>query len=63
MKGVEVDEPVNIMERYLYGINVRLDAIIDMLSSAISVYANQNNVAITRNEIMIEKPKRTRSKK
>lgn len=42
----ELEMPVNIEEKYLYGINVRLNIIIDMLSNLLEVYANQNNVAI-----------------
>ena len=42
----KLEEPVNIEEKYLYGINIRLNIIIDMLSSLLEVYVNQNNVAI-----------------
>lgn len=38
-------DPVNITEAYLYGINIRLNILIEMLSSLIEVYANQNNIA------------------
>jgi hypothetical protein len=56
-----LDIPLNATEKYLYGINVRLDAIIHMLSSMIEVYANQNNVAVTQNEVKDEvKIKRTK---
>lgn len=38
-------DPVNITEAYLYGINIRLNILIEMISSLIEVYANQNNIA------------------
>lgn len=65
----DMDEPLNAEERYLHGVNTRLNIIIEMLSSIISVIAHQNNVAITENkeiEVKIEeevKPKRTRTTK
>lgn len=62
MKPSEIDEPVNVMERYFYGINVRLNIIINMLSSLIEAYAKQNNIATTNNKTTIKKPKKTQSK-
>ena len=57
-----LDEPMNPVERYLYGINIKLDAIVDMLSSLIEVYANQNDITIEEVKVKetIVKPKRTR---
>ena len=63
MSNVKLDEPVSIIEKYLYGINIRLDAIVSMLSSLIETYAKQNNVAITNNKVEVKTPKKTRSKK
>lgn len=55
MKRIEeVEQPLNANERFLYAVVVRLDAIIDMMSSMVEVYANQNNMAITNNEIKEE---------
>lgn len=59
----KIDEPLNTTERYLYGINIRLDAIVNMLSSLIETYAHQNNIATTSNEVEVKTPKKTRSKK
>lgn len=71
----DMDEPLNAEERYLHGVNTRLNIIIEMLSSIISVIAHQNNVAVTENKVVetkletIEeiveevKPKRTRTTK
>jgi len=57
-----LDEPMNPVERYLYGINIKLDAFVDMLSSLIEVYANQNDITIEEVKVKetIVKPKRTR---
>jgi hypothetical protein len=50
----KIDAPLNASERYLYGINIRLDAIIHMLSTFIEAYAKQNNIATTDNQIKEE---------
>ena len=42
-----LDEPMNVNERYLYNINLRLNILIDMMSSFLKVYAEQNNMAVT----------------
>lgn len=50
----KIDEPLNIQERYLYGINVRLNILIEMLSSFLDVYAKKNQIATTSNEVVEE---------
>lgn len=50
----KLDEPLNIEERYLYGINVRLNILIEMLSSFLDVYAKQNQIATTSNKVVEE---------
>ena len=50
----KIDEPLNIQERYLYGINVRLNILIEMLSSFLDVYAKQNQIATTSNKVVEE---------
>ena len=50
----DMDEPLNAEERYLHGVNIRLNIIIEMLSSIVSFIAHQNNVAITENKDEIE---------
>ena len=73
MKKLNLDEPLNQNERYMYAMAVRLDAICDMLSSIVEYIASVNAVPVTSNEIktseevsvqeeVIEKPKRTRKK-
>lgn len=47
----DLDKPVNITERYMYAIAVRLDAIIEMLSSFIQHYAEQNKIALTSHKV------------
>ena len=69
----DMDEPLNAEERYLHGVNTRLNIIIEMLSSIIGFIANQNNVAVTENKVVedveIEEveeviiPKKRRTKK
>ena len=54
----ELDKPVNINERYLYEINIRLNVIINMLSSIIETYANQNNIAVTNNVVEVKQTPR-----
>jgi len=49
-----LDQPLNIEERYLYGINVRLNILIEMLSSFLDVYAKKNQIATTSNEVVEE---------
>lgn len=58
-----IDKPLNATERYLYGINIRLDAIIDMLSGLVEVYAKQNNMATTSNVVVEKTPTRNSRKK
>ena len=48
----DMDEPLNAEERYLHGVNTRLNIIIEMLSSIISVIAHQNNIAVTENKVV-----------
>ncbi len=54
----DLQPPVNIQEQYLYGINQRLEALINMMSSFIEVYADKNKIAITNNTVIKKPPKR-----
>lgn len=47
-----LEQPLNAEERYLYEINVRLNILIEMFSSFLDVYAKQNQVATTSNEVV-----------
>jgi len=47
----KLPQPINVGEHYLYGICIRLDALIHMMSNFIEVYAQQNNMATTSNQI------------
>jgi uncharacterized protein YrrD len=58
----KLEIPMNTQERYLHGINIRLDAIIAMMSSFIEVYAKQNELATTSNEV-VEEIKEVKTKK
>lgn len=67
----DIDKPLNVNERYLYSINMRLNILIEMMSSFLEVYAAQNKVATVNNKVVekkavksktveqnVEKPKR-----
>lgn len=58
----KLEIPLNATERGLYAVAIRLDALIHMMSTFMEVYANQNNIATTSNEVKEEivKPKRTK---
>ena len=58
-----IDEPLNVTERYLYNINIRLNILIEMMSSFLEAYATQNNIAITNNEVVEEKVEKPKKKK
>ena len=51
-----LDETLNSNERYLYGINLRLEILIEMFSSFLNVYAKQNDIATTKT-VMVEEVK------
>ena len=57
-----LETPLNVNERYLYNINIRLNILIEMMSSFLEAYAAQNNIATTNNivEEKVEKPKSKR---
>lgn len=62
----QLDKPMNVSERYLYGINIRLNILIEMLSGLIEVYGKQNEIATTSNKVVeekVEKPKTRKKKK
>jgi hypothetical protein len=59
---IEVDEPVNVQERYLYAMVLRLDALCNMVSSLVEHIASKEGIAVENNTV-IEKPKATRKKK
>lgn len=49
-KLTNLDEPLNANERMMYGINVRLEVLINMFSSFLDVYADEKNIATTSNK-------------
>lgn len=62
----DVPTPLNSEERYFYAIALRLDALCNMMSSFIEVYAKQNGIATTTHtetEQKVEKPKKTTTTK
>lgn len=50
----KLDNPLNTEERYLHGINVRLNILIEMMSSFLDVYAKEEEIATTENKEEIE---------
>ena len=42
----KLDEPLNMEERYLYGINARLSILIEQMSSLLEHIATKDNVAV-----------------
>lgn len=47
-----IEEPLNSDERYLHGINVRLNILIEMFSSFLDVYAENNKIATSSNKVV-----------
>ena len=47
----KIEKPVNVTEQYLYGINMRLEVLIDMMSSFLKAYAEQNGMAVEMKKI------------
>ena len=47
----KLDEPLNANERFLYGIAIRLEVLIEMFSSFLEEYAKDNNIASTSNQV------------
>lgn len=58
-----LETPMNVNERYLYNINLRLNILIEMMSSFLMAYAEQNNFAITNNKVAEEKVAKPKSKR
>jgi hypothetical protein len=68
MKKLEgVDEPLNVQERYMHGMVIRLDALCHMVSSLVDYLASKENVAVEVNTVVEESvsvdPVRTKRKK
>jgi hypothetical protein len=57
-----VDEPMNVEDRYMYAMVMRLDALCHMVSSLVEHIASKENLAVENNTV-IEKPKPSRKKK
>ena len=47
MKLDKLDEPLNLNERYMYGINIRLNILIEQFNSFLNAYANDKKIATT----------------
>jgi hypothetical protein len=54
----KVPTPLNTMENLLYGINNRLEILIQQMSSFLEVYAERNQLAVEETVQVEEKPKR-----
>lgn len=47
----EIDEPVNVEERYLYAMVTRLDALCHMVSSLVEHIASKEGVAVEKSTV------------
>ena len=47
----KIEKPINVTEQYLYGINMRLEVLIDMISSLLQAYAQVNDMAVETKKI------------
>lgn len=52
-----VDQPMNANERYLYGLNVRLNILIEQVSAITRYIAEKDGVAVTKTEVQEEEVK------
>lgn len=59
----EVDLPVNVQERYLYAMVMRLDALCNMMSSLMEHIAEKEGLATEQITEQVQKPKRARKPK
>lgn len=55
-----VDSPVDKETRYLHGINLRLEVLIEQVNSIVTYLASKDSVAVTDSVVTQETPKRTR---
>lgn len=53
----DVDQPMNANERYLYGLNVRLNILIEQVSAITRYIAEKDGVAVTKTEVQEEEVK------
>lgn len=59
-KHREVPTPLSTNEMYLHGINVRLEVLIDQVSSLLSHIAEKNGVTMEETKVEQARPTRTR---
>lgn len=60
--NIELETPLNATERYLHGVCVRLDVLIDIMSSFMEAYASKNEMAV-ENKIVETKTSTKKVKK
>lgn len=58
----DVPEPLNVEEKYLHGILIRLDAIMHMMSLFVETYADKHAIAVVEEKV-VSKPSASRKKK
>ena len=54
MEENKLDIPMNVNERYLYGINLRLDALCAMMESFLTAYAEINKLSTQSHSATME---------
>lgn len=55
-------EPYNVEEKYLHGINIRLEILIEQISSLLEHIAKRDSVAVTNSENVTKTPKKSSAK-
>lgn len=53
-KITPLDSPVNASEKYLYGINLRLEALIDQVSSLVEYISKKDSVAVESKQVDVK---------
>lgn len=48
---IKLDNPLNAQEKYLYGINVRLEVLIEQLSSICELLGKQSGVTVETGKV------------
>lgn len=59
----DVPEPINITDKYLHGMVVRLDALCAMMDSVIQYIADKDGVAVENNKVIVKQPAKRTSRK
>lgn len=53
-KITQIDSPLNAQEKYLHGINLRLEVLIDQVSSLVEHISKKDNVAVESGKVEVK---------